>query len=413
MKAVWNQWIDAIRTGFWFVPLLMLVSSGCLAVFLLSVDGRVDPGIHDTLKWAYTGGPSGARSLLSTIAGSMITAASVTFSLAAVALSLASQQYGSRVLRIFMRDRVTQVLLGTFVATFIYCVLVVRAIRGTDFSGGFVPGISITVAIFLAVLSLVLLIYFIHHVSASIQASQILRVIADEIDDSVKRLYPSESGEPAQGRPDFTSLARRGQMGLSLARGGYVQAIDLDRLLRIAAEQDIAFELSIKPGDHLIPESVVAEIWGADKLPEKEMGNIRKAFEIAPERTPTQDIRYTFQQLTDVIVRALSPGINDPFTAINGIDILASGAVLMARCGYVRGPRKDNNGVTRLIAPATNLGALLEETVGHIGLYGGKDRFVMAALRRVLDLAGKEIVDPGEQKTIARLRAELDREVTP
>ncbi len=120
----------------------------------------------------------------------MITAASVTFSLASVALLIASQQYGSRVLRNFMRDRITQVLLGTFVATFVYCVLVVRTIRGSDYRGGFVPSVSVTVVIGLSLISLVMLIYFIHHVSSSIQASHIIRVIAEEIESAIPRLYP-------------------------------------------------------------------------------------------------------------------------------------------------------------------------------------------------------------------------------
>lgn len=141
MHARWNRWLSVLRTGFWFVPMLMLALSCGLALLLLYVDERIDPGVKATLPWAYSGGPQGARSLLSTIAGSMITAASVTFSLASVALSISSQQYGSRVLRNFMRDRITQVLLGTFVSTFIYSVLVVRAIRGSDIAGGFVPAI--------------------------------------------------------------------------------------------------------------------------------------------------------------------------------------------------------------------------------------------------------------------------------
>lgn len=158
MRARWTHWANVLGTGFWFVPILMLAMACALALLLLYVDERIDPGIESKVPWAYSGGPEGARSLLSTIAGSMITAASVTFSLASVALSISSQQYGSRVLRNFMRDRITQVLLGTFVSTFIYSVLVVRAIRGTAISRGFVPAISVTVAIALSLASLILLI---------------------------------------------------------------------------------------------------------------------------------------------------------------------------------------------------------------------------------------------------------------
>ena len=195
MRARMERLIDLLRTGFWFVPLLMLLLACGLALGMLYLDERLDPGIKSSLAWAYSGGPEGARSLLSTIAGSMITAASVTFSLASVALSIASQQYGSRVLRNFMRDRITQVLLGTFVSTFVYSVLVVRAIRGSDQAGGFVPAVSVTTAILLAVFSLMLLIYFIHHVSASIQASHIVTTIAEDMSEAIPKLYPSETGE--------------------------------------------------------------------------------------------------------------------------------------------------------------------------------------------------------------------------
>jgi uncharacterized membrane protein len=136
MRARLTLWIDNLRTGFWFLPTLMLLLAAGAAVLLLWVDRSFDPGIHTSIAWAYTGGPEGARTLLTTLAGSMITAATVTFSLASVALSIASQQYGSRVLRNFMRDRITQVLLGTFISTFLYSVLVVRAIRGTSDAGG-------------------------------------------------------------------------------------------------------------------------------------------------------------------------------------------------------------------------------------------------------------------------------------
>ena len=195
MRARLERWIDLLRTGFWFVPLVMLFLAAALALALLKLDASIDPGMKTSISWAYSGGPQGARSLLSTIAGSMITAASVTFSLASVALSIASQQYGSRVLRNFMRDRVTQILLGTFVSTFIYSVLVVRSIRGSDYSG-FVPAISITVAIALSLISLVMLIYFVHHVSSSIQASHVVKVIAEDLQTAIPKLYPSGTGLP-------------------------------------------------------------------------------------------------------------------------------------------------------------------------------------------------------------------------
>lgn len=252
MRGRLQRLIELARTGFWFMPMLMLAASCGFALLLLYIDERVDPGIKAILPWAYSGGPEGARSLLSTIAGSMITAASVTFSLASVALSIASQQYGSRVLRNFMRDRITQILLGTFVSTFIYCVLVVRTIRGSDFSGGFVPAISVTVAIGLAVVSLVLLIFFIHHVSASIQASHIIRVIADSMAEAIPNLYPSETGTALDKPRDLQEFRSSKMVPVKVNVSGYLQMIDLGALFELASERNIVIEILAKPGDHIV-----------------------------------------------------------------------------------------------------------------------------------------------------------------
>ncbi len=411
MRARWNRFVDLLGTSFWFVPIVMLVLSGGLAWLLLYVDRHFDPGTHAGLQWAYTGGPQGARSLLSTIAGSMITAASVTFSLAAVALSISSQQYGSRVLRNFMRDKVTQVLLGTFVSTFLYSVLVVRTIRGTSCSGGFVPAVSVTVAIGLALASLVLLVFFIHHISASIQASHIVRVISVDMGKAIMCLYPSGTGEPMESPDALAGVRERASLAVESPQGGYLQSIDVEQLLDVATGQDVVIEVPVKPGDHLIEGQEIARVRGAGQLPEKMLKRIRSSFLFGGERTPLQDIRYHFQQLTEVVIRALSPGINDPFTAINGIDELTTGVNLLVRQPRATGERQDCDGRLRLILSTPDVSEILEESVGHIGVYGAGDRPVMARLRHVLEVAEPHLQGEREMRTLARLRAELnDRE---
>ncbi|MGA9814100.1 MAG: DUF2254 domain-containing protein [Terriglobales bacterium] len=394
-----------MRTGFWFVPLVMLALATTLALTLLYVDQRVDPGIKASLAWAYSGGPEGARSLLSTIAGSMITAASVTFSLASVALSIASQQYGSRVLRNFMRDSITQVLLGTFISTFVYSVVVVRAIRGSDFSGGFVPAISVTVSIALSLASLVLLVFFIHHVSASIQASRIVRVIAAGMETAIPELYPSQTGEVSEGGEDDVRHRSDGTP-VTIHHGGYLQSIDLDRLLKLATECDAIFEVRIRPGDHLVSGGELARLWGT--ISEKTIRAVGDAFLFGGERTPSQDIRFHFQQLTDVVIRSLSPGINDPFTAINGIDELASAIALLSSRPPVAENRRDEHGALRLIVHPVGVGQVIEETVGHIAIYAVKDRFVMAALGKVLDTIDPDLLAGPDRAAFFRQRQELD-----
>ena len=339
----------------------------------------------------------------------MITAASVTFSLASVALSIASQQYGSRVLRNFMRDRITQVLLGTFVSTFIYSVLVVRAIRGSDVSGGFVPAIAVTVAIALSLISLVLLVFFVHHVSSSIQASHIVLVIAEDLQGATLKLYPSKTGSPIDGPEEHDDFHERGSASATLAASGYLQSIDLESLFKAAKSRQIVIELTAKPGDHIICGDVVARAWGTTFLSESELKSIVGAFLLGGERTPAQDIRYQFQQLTDVVVRALSPGINDPFTAINGIDELASGLAQLARQPRAAESRSDDSGMLRLVIPRPTLDEILDGTVGHIAIYAAADRFVMGGLRRVLDAVEPHLSGDAEKSRLITLRGELDR----
>ena len=409
MRAHWLRWLDAIQTGFWFVPLVMMFLSFVLALGCVRLDEVWDPGIKAGLAWAYTGGPSGARSLLSTIAGSMITAASVTFSLASVALSIASQQYGSRVLRNFMRDKVTQFLLGTFVSTFLYSVMVVRAIRGSDYGGGFVPSISVTVAIGLSVASLVLLVYFIHHVSTSIQASRIISVIAAEITKAVPRLYPSGIGQASRDEESLARLDEGAGTTTAIHSTGYLQTIDLDGLMEIAVRRDLMFEILCLPGAHLIDGMNIARVYGNAVLEQEDLKKLVDAFSLGSVRTPAQDIRYPFQQLTDVVVRALSPGINDPFTAINGIDELCAGLSAMARQERIDEFRQDEKGRLRLVVPRVTIGGILRDTVGHIAIYAAGDHFVMDGLRRVLDVVEPDLKMQENLTSVRALREELDR----
>ena len=180
LRAAW----ETIRTTYWAVPSVMALTALALSVGMIQLDRTLTPKLLGTLSWVYTGGPEGARAVLSTIAGSMITVAGVTFSITIVALTLASQQFGPRLLRSFLRDLGNQIVLGTFVSTFVYCLLVLRTVRGND-DAQFVPHLAVTLGVVLAMLSLGVLIFFIHHVSTSIQASQIIASVAADLEASI------------------------------------------------------------------------------------------------------------------------------------------------------------------------------------------------------------------------------------
>jgi uncharacterized membrane protein len=191
MKTKLLKLWDSLRATFWLVPTLMAIMAIGLSFAMVALDEAVGNRVLEKVGWVWAGGPEGARGLLSTVAGSMITVAGVVFSITIVALSLASSQYGPRLLRNFVRDKGNQIVLGSFIATFVYCLLVLRTVRGDD-GAHFVPAIAITLGMVLTLASLGVLIYFIHHVSISIQAATIIGLVSHELNEVIERLFPEK-----------------------------------------------------------------------------------------------------------------------------------------------------------------------------------------------------------------------------
>jgi uncharacterized membrane protein len=330
LRASW----DYLRGTYWAVPSAMAAAAMVLSVGMIQLDRAVTATLLDRLSWVYTGGPDGARAVLSTIAGSMITVAGVTFSITIVALTLASQQFGPRLLRNFLRDMGNQIVLGTFVSTFLYCLLVLRTIRGTD-DGEFVPHLAVTLGVLLAMLSLGVLIFFIHHVATSIQASRIIAKVASDLDVAANNLFPERMGRADFDAADEISPAALVSTGTCESRAvrattaGYVQAIDAERLMAVARDQDIGVE-----------------------------------------RTGTQDIEFFINQLVELAVRALSPGINDPATARSCIDRLEHALCDLASRRFPSPVRNDADHTPRVVACPVTFATLVDGAFAEIGRYG-------------------------------------------
>jgi uncharacterized membrane protein len=184
MTWLYTRW-DRLRSSYWFIPSVMALIAISLSFATIAADTKFRDDMLREQGWIYTGGAEGARAVLSVIAGSIITVAGTTFSITIASLSLASAQFGPRLLHNFMRDTGNQVVLGTFISTFLYCLLVLRTIRGLE-DNTYVPHLSVTLGVALAVASLGVLIYFIHHVAESIQVAHIIHVVGAELNDSVK-----------------------------------------------------------------------------------------------------------------------------------------------------------------------------------------------------------------------------------
>lgn len=363
-----NLW-ELLLASYWFVPTLMLIGAFGLAVLTLYIDYHHFSAKSD-LEWLYTGGAEGARVLLASLSGSVITVAGVAFSIIIVVMSLASNQFGPRLLRNFMRDRGNQIVLGVFTATFLYCLLILRTIRDQE-GGVFVPHLSVTVALVLALVSLVVLIYFIHHVSALIQAPNVIATIGDELHENIERLFPVEVGRPPQDtqRADDASVAdwRNSEPAARILakKTGYLQALDDGEILKLADEHDLVLQLHCRPGDFIIANTVLMSVWPEERFDSGLRRRLRRAFVIGATRTPTQDVEFSVRQLVEIALRALSTGVNDTPTAIACVDWLGSGLYALAR-QEIPSRFRHHKGKLRVIAHTTNFGALCSAAFNQI-----------------------------------------------
>jgi uncharacterized membrane protein len=280
--------------------------------------------------WLYTGSAEGARSLLSTVAGAVVTVVGVAFSVTIVSLQLAAAQLGPRVLRNFMRDRGNQVVLGTFVATFVYCLLVLRTVRGTNGLAGdeFIPHLAVTGGVALAIFSAAVLIYFIHHAAVGIQADHVIAVIAHELDDTVDTLYPDRLGDaeaPADAPPPLPEDFERTARVIAAPTSGYVRSIGEDPVMSFAAAHDVLVRLECRPGDLVLEGEPRARAWPPGRVDDAAAARLAATIAVGRVRTLVQDFRFGVEQLVEIAVRALSSDLRDPTTAIRCIDRLDDG----------------------------------------------------------------------------------------
>ncbi len=357
MTGRFFKYWDRVRSSFWFVPSVMASGAVTLAFASTNVDEPLTGWLTRTFSWTFEGGAEGASAVLGIIAGSMITIAGVVFSMTLVAMSLASSQLGPRLLRNFMRDTPTQVVLGTFIATFLYCLLVLRTIRRAE-EVAFVPHLSVTIGVLLAVASVGVLIYFIHHVSVSIQVNEIVDHIAEDLIDRIDGMFPEHVGWGAPTIPveppdaGFLEAFDTDARPVGAEEDGYLQFINGKALLELAVEEDLVVRLARKPGNYIVAGTPLAVIWPASRVTDKLVDRVRSLFVLGHQRTSGQDIEFGVNQLVEIAVRALSPGINDPFTAITCVDRLGSVLCRLVTREVPSHYRHDHGGRLRVIAPA-------------------------------------------------------------
>jgi uncharacterized membrane protein len=382
-----SKFWDSLHSSYWFLPTVMAVIAIVLAFGMLTLDRT---GYYEPLQkwgWIYVGGTDGAREVLSSVAGSIISVAATAFSITIVALQLAASNYSPRLLRNFMQDTGNQVVLGTFIATFVYCLLVLRTIRGDgDGYSYFVPQLSVTVGLLLALASIGVLIYFIHHAATIIQVSHIVMEASTDLHRAINRLFPENIGRSLPNSPYSQAVPadfERDAASVKAKNSGYLQGIDNEKLMQIASDRKLLLQIKSRPGRFVVQGSDLVMVFPGECVNRKLCEQINDAFMFGRQRTEQQDVEFPINQLVDIALRAISPGINDPTTAIECIDQLSAGLSHLAQREMPSPYRYDDNDNLRVIAEPFTFAGLTDAAFNQIRQYGKSD---VGVIIRVLEV---------------------------
>ena len=407
MKTKILIFLESLKSSFWFIPALMICAAMVMAFYMVTLDRDLTINSLRFYGFMYATSPEGARSVLSTIAGSMMTVAGVIFSITIVALNLASSQFGPRLLRNFMQDRGTQFVLGTFVATFIYCLLVLRSVN-TAGEDSFVPSFSVNFAVLLAFLNVAVLIFFIHHIATSIQADEVITTVSRELQRGLGRIFNQQQKEQAGdiigpiAELQKENVAHYFTQAIAARENGYVQAIDFDELLLAASDNDLLIRVIVKAGQFVVAGSTLAIVSSEEEAGDTCMLRLAEPFIIGEQRTSQQDAEYSIHQLVEVAIRALSPGINDPYTAIDCIDKLASALCFLTTRELPGENCFDGEGKLRLIIKPFTFAGMMNASFDQIRQYGSTSVAVTIRLLEMLTLIAAQTTRTEQRQAVQR-----------
>ncbi len=393
--------LDGIRQSLWFVPAVWVIVCGAAAFGMVGLD-HAARDFAQSLPLVFGGGPEGARGLLSAIASSMITVVGVVFSITIVALQLASSQYSPRVLRNFMRDRASQITLGSFIGVFIYSLLVLRTVRAdADGRDEFVPVLAVSGALVLTVVAVAMLVYFIHHIATRMQVSYITATVARETLEEVDR-QDAESRELEGRRPG--ALPEGAGAIVPASESGYLQYVETAELVELAERDDLVIRVALAPGGWVQRHAPLFEVWGKHR--DDLAAELRDLVSVGDERVVFDDIEFGVQQLVDIAVKALSPGVNDPTTARNALHRIVEIVVAAGRAELTPAEHYDSSGRVRLRTPRADFGQLMRTAFEEIHHFGNEIPTISRSLNEALDTI-ETAVGPARQTIIAAVRQRL------
>jgi uncharacterized membrane protein len=338
-----------VKASYWFIPTLMTLFAVLLAIVTIHLDRIWGPAW--VAQWFEGSRPEGARAQLTVIASAMIAISSTVFAITIAAVAYASGNYGPRLLTNFMNDRGNQVSLGIFVATFVYNLMVLRVVRNPEDGAApgesareaitaFVPQLSMLVSGASVILAVSFLVYFLHHIPASIRINTVLGSIGRRLVRDIEKRFP-ETNRSTEPR------ARSRGTPVTAADIGYIEIIDFAALDRIAEREGLCLALTVRTGDFVHPHLPMIEVSGR-QVSEPVRKRLLECFALGESRTPAQDLEFLIDELVEIGLRALSPGINDPFTAITCIHWIAAAMAKLADRDLSGGPEQERYDLARV-----------------------------------------------------------------
>lgn len=415
MKYFNVLWIwRTLRASYWFIPSLMVCGALILSFVTAHIDVRLGGDWMRELSTLFDSRPEGARAVLAAIAGSMITVAGVTFSMTVVSVSFAAAQFGPRLVTNFMRDTGNQVTLGVFIATFAYSLMALRTVRSADVAesadslAAFVPHVTVLVALLMALACVVVLIYYIHHVPETINIANITAAVGRQLNHAVEKHFM-----PLPGAADQEAVQRATPppfddgLVIRAMQDGYVQFVDLDGIRACAADHRLLLRLASHPGDFVSAGDALLVCDVATRADDDTQSALRCHFQFGRERTPEQNILFLVDELVEILARALSPGQNDPFTAIGCMNWLRSALLRVVERAPAHTLHHDDDGRVCLIAPTVTVerfaAAMFDQTLPYVST----DRNAALAMMDVLAAVGTRCRDTATLALLARHAQDL------
>ncbi|MFN8379714.1 MAG: DUF2254 domain-containing protein [Anaerolineae bacterium] len=354
---------DRLSVSLWFLPAVMAIVAILLAWTMYWLDTYIPNEALNNSRFVLSGTSADVRAAMLAMATTVLTTAGVVFTLLTLPLSTVVAQYGSRLLRVFLADRTTQIVLAMFAGTFVYCIAASLSIppATVEFDS---PQLTPTVGLYLMIATFATLILLVQHVSTMLQAPNIAAAAGAQLLEVVQAEIPGETEEetnfPASVQAAPSSLMVGEGYPVTVKRNGYVQAADPDILLSLAQEQNLVVRVVKKPGVFVRSGDVVALVWPSDRVDARLATLVSRTFRLGNQRTPTQDVECGVNQLVEMAVRAMSPAINDPFTAMTCLDHIALGLSLFVQQGGESANTVDKSGLLRLVFQAVTFAELLD-----------------------------------------------------